>query len=201
MADEDPAIRLDEKRAMLIIADAARQVGWGQGPELAVTVAQMLAVASATQPKMEPFRNLLFDETIELPQSTWADIVARHIEVDDRLYEARTNINYPLGVIDRIRRELIGLDTVRPGEPIPHTLVQSVLDLSAYRAMALPSLSRSAQILIAESLAIRPGERVLCADIGAAELALFLAAGQTKLLALGDRPLDCGDAVSTHRRL
>lgn len=160
---------------MRVIADAARQVGWGQGPDLAITVAQMLALVSTQQPELERARSLLSDKTIELPQSTWADMVKRHMETDHRLYAVRTSINYPIGVIDKIRRELIGLDTVRQGEPVPATLVQAVLDLAAGRAAELPSLSRSAQLLIADSLAIRPDERVLCADIGAAGLALFLA--------------------------
>ena len=175
MAAKDRAIRSSEKRAMQMIADVARQVGWGQGPELALTVAQMLALASTQQPELEGVRSLLFDRTIELPQSTWADMVEHHMKTDNRLHAIHTNINYPFGVIDKIRRELIGLDTVRQSEPISATLIQAVLDLAAGRAAEMPSLSRTAQLLIADSLAIRPGERVLCADIGAAGLALFLA--------------------------
>lgn len=142
---------------------------------MAITVAQMLALASTEKPEMERTRRLLFDTAIELPQSTWSEMANRLAETDSRLWAVRPRINYPFGVIDKIRRELIALDTVREGKPVPATLVRAVLGLGGGRVAYLPSLSRSTQLLIADSLAIIPGERVHCADTGAAELALFLA--------------------------
>lgn len=178
-------------RAMWAIADEARGRGWTDSLALAVTVAQMLTVATTVSAPNATRRFL--DRSFELSSLEWRHILHEVAGSDPRIQPLlgmpwelsdsapsdNAQSTFLPGLIDSMRRQVLfaiapeiegtALGAVSPG------LLQAVLDLARDHRSEIPGFSHSAQLLLADALRIRAGERVYCAPIGAAGLALFLA--------------------------
>jgi len=186
MATED-ILSARYTRAMRAIADEARSRGWADSLTLAATVAQMLAVA--TRVPASNATNRFLDRSFELSSLEWRHILNEIASRDPRLQpllgmpwqlpDSAPPV-FPPGLIDSLRRHV--LDAISPDIELATfggaalSLLQAVLDLARDQRSEIPGFSRSAQLLLADALRIRAGERVYCASTGAAGLALFLAA-------------------------
>jgi hypothetical protein len=190
MAAED-LMATRHARTMSAIGNEARMRGWADPLALAVTVAQMLAVATRVPASTATDRFL--DRSFELSSAEWQHIL-REVAVNEPRLQPflsvagdmsdRPSQPFPPGLIDSVRRHLLDAiapdiedATFRGAAPLP--LLLAVLDLARdpMRGDA-HGLTRHAQILLANALAVRPEEHVYlyCAQVGAAGLALFLAA-------------------------
>lgn len=175
-------------RAMSAIAQEARARGWSDPSGLAVTVAQMLALATMA-PVSDPGRRLL-DRSFELSSVEWQRILAEVTKNDQRLQPLlgafssvpdHQHASFPPGLIDSVRRHLLDAitfdmdDASWPGAA-PPLLLQAVLEVARdHHRGAFAGLSRKTQLFVADALAVRAGERVYCATAGAAGLALHMA--------------------------
>lgn len=173
-------------RVMSGITDEARIRGWADPLALAVTVAQMLAVATSV-PAVNAMDRFL-DRSFELSSLEWRHVLDEVADSDPRLQPLlgmpwqlpdSAVPAFPPGLIDSVRRHV--LDVSSPaGEDAAFgcaapRLLQAVLDLARDHHGEIPGMSRSAQLLLADSFAISAGERVYCTSMGAAGLALLLA--------------------------
>jgi len=172
-AEADHALLVDA--VLQEVVEEARRLGWQEGPELLILVAQMLALGASTAKQLEGPRSSFLDIEETMTSALWKRTVGQMAGVLAALHSNQP-VPFPPGLVEKVRRQLLRLSFVREGKPLPASLIQRFLALAEGRHGHWPVLSPDLQLLVCEALAVRPGETVFCADVGAIGVALHLAA-------------------------
>lgn len=176
---DDVGLDRKERRAFQEVADAAHAAGWAHGSDLALTVAQMIAIAASDSPDMADARSTLLDPDTELTKDLWCRALDRAPSLDPRLEPFLTaghgRDTFPSGLLEQIRQPLVAARILQADRPASSVIIQGVFGLLDSRRGPVSQMSREAQLLVMDALEIGADDRVYCANFGAACIALRLA--------------------------
>ena len=159
------------------IAEEIRTSGWIEGPVSATIVAQMLALLASADEKLRKVRETFLAPDAELASFFWDHHLSEMEGAFGISLKARPpQGSYPPGLVDKLRRHLLSLPSVREGRAASPSIRHRVLTLAGGRHAEWPLLSREIEVFLADAFAIREDERVFCTSIGMTGAALHLAA-------------------------